>query len=240
MLEANQSEKHQSNHPGNSEQKDRPSRPSQPNQPYQPYQQKQSGSRLLPKRGLKLSDILVTVLVSLVLGVVYHFWSSVYNLFSPLFPQADELVYGMWFIAPTLVFLLIRKPGVALLAEVAAAHVEILFGSEWGIQLVLYSVIQGLGAELVFALFRYRKYSASVAALAGIAAAGGSIIPDIYYGYVADYETWLLIAKYAMRAVSSALIAGYLAYALVKAVEATGVTSLLRPVNAKDYAALDD
>lgn len=192
------------------------------------------------RRGLKLSDILVTILVSLVLGVIYHFWSSVYKLFSPLFFQADELVYGMWFIAATLVFLLIRKPGVAVLAEVAAAHVEILFGSEWGIQLVLYSVLQGLGAELVFALFRYRKFSGSVAALAGVGASVGSLIPDIYYGYVADYSTWMLIAKYSMRAVSSALIAGYLAYALAKAVEATGVTSLLRPVAAKDYAALED
>ncbi|MFD1178303.1 ECF transporter S component [Paenibacillus puldeungensis] len=192
------------------------------------------------RRGLKLSDLLVTVLVSVVLGVVYHFWSSVYNLFSPLFPEADEIVYGMWFIAPTLVFLLIRKPGVALIAEVAAAHVEILFGSEWGIQLVMYSVLQGLGAELIFAAFRYRKFSGSVAALAGIGAVIGSIIPDIYYGYVQDYETWLLIAKYAMRIVSSALIAGYLAYGLAKAVEATGVTSLLRPVESKDYAALDD
>lgn len=192
------------------------------------------------RRGLKLSDILVTILVSLVLGVIYHFWSSIYKLFSPLFFQADELVYGMWFIAATLVFLLIRKPGVAVLAEVAAAHVEILFGSEWGIQLVLYSVLQGLGAELVFALFRYRKFSGSVAALAGVGASVGSLIPDIYYGYVADYSTWMLIAKYSMRAVSSALIAGYLAYALAKAVEATGVTSLLRPVAAKDYAALED
>ncbi|MBA9084499.1 energy-coupling factor transport system substrate-specific component [Fontibacillus solani] len=192
------------------------------------------------KRGLKLSDLLVTVIVSIVLGVVYHFWSSVYNLFSPLFPQADELVYGMWFIAATLVFLLIRKPGVALIAEVAAAHVEILFGSEWGIQLLLYSVLQGLGAELVFAAFRYRKFSGSVAALAGVGAAIGSIIPDIYYGYVADYETWLLVTKYVLRGISAALIAGYLAYAIAKAVEATGVTQQLRPVSDSDYAALDD
>lgn len=171
---------------------------------------------------------------------MYHFWGSVYNLFSPLFPQADEIVYGMWFLAPTLVFLLIRKPGVALIAEIAAAHVAILFGSEWGIQLVMYGVLQGLGAELVFAAFRYRKFSGAVAALAGIGAAVGSLIPDIYYGYVADYETWLLIAKYAMRALSSAVIAGYLAFALAKAVEATGVTNLLRPVADKDYAALND
>ncbi|MMZ57837.1 putative HMP/thiamine permease protein YkoE [compost metagenome] len=192
------------------------------------------------KRGLKLSDLLVTVIVSIVLGVVYHFWSSVYNLFSPLFPQADELVYGMWFIAATLVFLLIRKPGVALIAEVAAAHVEILFGSEWGIQLLLYSVLQGLGAELVFAAFRYRKFSGWVAALAGIGAAIGSIIPDIYYGYVADYETWLLVTKYVLRMISAALITGYLAYAIARAVEATGVTQQLRPVSDSDYAALDD
>lgn len=192
------------------------------------------------KRGLKLSDLLVTVVVSIVLGVVYHFWSSVYNLFSPLFPQADEMVYGMWFIAATLVFLLIRKPGVALIAEVAAAHVEIMFGSAWGIQLLLYSVLQGLGAELVFAAFRYRKFSGSVAALAGVASAIGSIIPDIYYGYVADYETWLLVTKYTLRGISGALIAGYFAYAIAKAVEATGVTQQIRPVSDSDYKALDD
>ena len=46
----------------------------------------------------QLSDILVTVLVSLVLGVIYHFWGSVYNLLKPLFFEADELLYGMWFL----------------------------------------------------------------------------------------------------------------------------------------------
>lgn len=192
------------------------------------------------KRGLTLSDLLVTVLVSLVFGVVYHFWGSVYKLFSPLFLQADELVYGMWFIAATLVFLLIRKPGVALIAEVAAAHVEVLFGSEWGLQLAVYGLLQGLGAELVFAAFRYKKYSASVAALAGVGAAAGSLVPDIYYGYVQDYETWLLVLKYSLRAVGAAVICGYAAYAIAKAVEATGVTSLIRPVEDKDYKALDD
>ncbi|MNT87900.1 putative HMP/thiamine permease protein YkoE [compost metagenome] len=101
-------------------------------------------------------------------------------------------------------------------------------------------MLQGLGAELVFAAFRYRKFSGSVAALAGVGAAIGSIIPDIYYGYVADYETWLLVTKYVLRGISAALIAGYLAYAIAKAVEATGVTQQLRPVSDSDYAALDD
>lgn len=190
-------------------------------------------------RVLKLSDLLVTVLLSLVIGVVYHFWNSVYDLFKPLFFQADEIVYGVWFLAPTLAMLLIRKPGVAILAEVAASHVEILFGSEWGLQLVLYCVVQGLAAELIFAVFRYRSYKMGTAALAGMAAALGSFFVDIYYGYVADYTTWMMIFKYVMRLVSSVVLAGYLAYALTKALEATGVTQLLRPVTAKDYEALD-
>ncbi|MDR0267017.1 ECF transporter S component [Paenibacillus sp.] len=191
------------------------------------------------RKGLKLSDLLVTILLSLVLGVVYHFWSSVYDLFKPLFFQAHQLAYGVWFLAPTLAMLLIRKPGVAILAEVAAAHVEILFGSEWGIQLVLYSVVQGLAAEMVFAVFRYRSFRMGTAAFAGAAAAIGSLLIDIYYGYVADYTLWMVLYKYTLRIISSAVLAGYLAYALAKSLEATGVTQLLRPVAKQDYEALD-
>ncbi|MFC7678285.1 ECF transporter S component [Paenibacillus sp. GCM10028914] len=191
-------------------------------------------------KGLRLSDILVTVLVSLVLGVVYHFWGSVYNLFKPLFFEADELLYGMWFAAATLAFLLIRKPGVALIAELAAAHVEVLFGSGWGLNLLLYGIIQGLGAELVFAAFRYRKYTVSIVALAGAMSAVGSMLMDFYLAYTDDYAWWLFVAKYSMRVLSGAVIAGFLMFALAKALERTGVTSLLRPASAKDYEALDD
>lgn len=189
-------------------------------------------------KGLKLSDVLVTVFLSLALGVVYHFWGSVYRLLSPLFFQADELVYGVWFLAAILAFLLIRKPGVAFIAEVAAAHVEILFGSEWGFQLLLYSVVQGLAAEAIFALFRYRSYSAAVAGMAGLASAIGSFGVDVYYGYVLDYTPWMIAFKYILRGISGIIFAGFLGFALAKSLEATGVTQLLRPVTAKDMESL--
>ncbi|MFF3922684.1 ECF transporter S component [Paenibacillus lactis] len=193
-----------------------------------------------PRKGLRLSDILVTVLVSLVLGVVYHFWGSVYNLLKPLFFEADELLYGMWFAAATLAYLLIRKPGVAIIAEVAAAHVEVLFGSGWGLTLLMYGLIQGLGAELVFAATRYRSSSTFTVALAGAAAAVGSMLLDFFYSYTDDLQTWMFLAKYGMRIFSGAVIAGLLMLVLAKALERTGVTSLLRPASQKDYEALDD
>lgn len=189
-------------------------------------------------RALKFSDILITVMVALVFGLIYKFWGSVYGVVSPLFFQADEITYGMWFIAGPIAFLLIRKPGVALLAEVAAGSVSALIGSEWGIQTFVYGLVQGLGCELVFALFLYRNWSIIVAGLAGVMSAAGSFVVDIYYGYV-DYEAWVLVIKYGLRAISSFVIAGMFAYYLVRALEATGVTKLIRPVSKSEYDSLD-
>lgn len=193
-----------------------------------------------PQTGLalKFSDILITILLALVLGVIYKLWGSVYDLFKPLFFQADELVYGMWFIAATFAFLLIRKPGVALLAELAASHVELLFGTEWGIQLFMYGLIQGLCAEIVFALFRYRSYGIGTASLAGLAVVVGSVAIDYSYGYISDYEPWMFFVKYGLRCISGIVITGMAAYYLVKALEATGVTKLIRPVAKAEYDAL--
>ena len=170
----------------------------------------------------RLSDILVTVLVSLVLGVIYHFWGSVYNLLKPLFFEADELLYGMWF-AATLAYLLIRKPGVAIIGRRPTWKCCL---AGWGLTLLLYGLIQGLGAELVFAAFRYRSTSAWTLAIAGAGATIGSMIMDFYYSYTDDLQTWMFLAKYGMRVLSGAVIAGLLMLLLAKALDRTGVTSL--------------
>ena len=36
-------------------------------------------------------------------------------------------------------------------------------GSEWGLSVLIFGIIQGLFAELIFAAFRYRNYSITVA-----------------------------------------------------------------------------
>jgi energy-coupling factor transport system permease protein len=189
-------------------------------------------------KALKFSDILITVMIAVVFGVIYKFWGSVYDVFKPLFVGGDEILYGMWFMAGPLAFLIIRKPGVALLAELAAANIEALLGSQWGGQAIVYGLIQGIGAEIVFALFRYRKSGVLVAALAGLVSGLGSVIVDVIYGY-ADFEAWMLVLKYSLRAVSSIVIAGVFAYYLVRALESTGVTKLVRPVAKEEYASLD-
>ena len=190
-------------------------------------------------KGLKLTDILVTVVLSIAFGIVYKLWGPLYYALKPLGLHLDQFIYGMWFIAAIVAFLIIRKPGVALLAEVAASSGEFLMGSEWGLEVLLYGFIQGLFAELVLMAFGYKRSGVIVVSLASIAACGGSLIMDFYKGYIEDLAAWNLTLLIVMRVAGSILFSGLLAQVIVKALERTGVTNVLRPASKEDFDSLN-
>jgi energy-coupling factor transport system substrate-specific component len=189
-------------------------------------------------KGLKLTDILITIVIAAVFGVIYRIWGPMYDVLKPFGLHAEQLSYGMWFMAATFAFLVIRKPGVALLAEVAAATIEALFGGSWGVSTLVYGLLQGLGAELVFALFLYRRANVGVTILASFASAALSLLVDNYYGYIDQLTFWNYCLFIGLRLLGSALIAGVFAYYLAGALARTGVLSLVRPVSKKDYDVL--
>lgn len=199
-------------------------------------------SRAAVKRskGLKLTDILVTVVIAVVFGLIYRIWGPVYDLVKITGLQTEQLSYGMWFIASTAAFLIIRKPGVALLAELAASVFEMLIGSQYSVDSLTYGILQGLGAELVFALFAYRSFSLAVTCLAGIGAGAGSLVMDWYKGYLVELQGWNITLYFVFRLISCVVITGGVAYYLVKALEATGVTRIVRPVSDEDRHSLYD
>ncbi len=194
----------------------------------------------MTKKGLKLTDILVTIVISIAFGIVYILWGPLYYTLTPLGLHLDQLVYGMWFIAGPAAYLIIRKPGVALLAEIAAASGEFLLGSPWGLSVLLYGVVQGLFAELVFMSVRYKKFNLPIAIIAAIASCIGSMIMDIAFGEITSLAIWNLSLLTIARLIGSIFFAGIVAYYLVKVLEATGVTNLVRPASNKEYAALDE
>lgn len=190
-------------------------------------------------RGLKLTDILVTIVIAVVFGIIYKIWGPMYDVVKPLGTHAEQTIYGMWFLAGTFAFLVIRKPGVALLAEIAAASISALLGSEWGLSTLYYGALQGLGAEIVFAIFLYRYANVWVTSLAALGAAAGSLVLDFGYGYIESLSTWNYTLLIGFRALGSIVIAGVFASALSKALELTGVTKALRPASQADYDALN-
>jgi len=188
---------------------------------------------------LRLTDILVTIVIAVVFGVIYKIWGPTYDLMKPFGVHAEQMIYGMWFMAGTFAFLVIRKPGVAILAEVAASTVSAFLGSEWGMSTLVYGLLQGLGAEIFFAAFLYRKTNLPVTCLAAIGAGLASLILDYQYGYIESLSAWNYTLFIGFRLIGSAVIAGVFAYYLAKALELTGVTRTLRPASKQDYEALD-
>ena len=99
----------------------------------------------------------------------------------------------MWLVPAVLAPLIIRKPGAALFAELVAASISALLGSQWGPDTLLSGFIQGAAAELVFAVTGYRRWSMAVLAVAAVASALGAWAHD-WWLYYADVSIELQVA----------------------------------------------
>ncbi|MDO4479411.1 MAG: ECF transporter S component [Lachnospiraceae bacterium] len=162
----------------------------------------------------KLNDIILTAMICIVFGVIYL--GAVYLIgivdglfaFTGLSKLGTELIFGVWLMAATFAGYVIQKPGVAIVAEVIAAVIEVLLGNWFGPMVIVAGIIQGLGAEIVFAAFKYRRFQGKVMYLAAI----GSCITSFLWSFVRSgylqFSIGVLVIYFLIRLVSSLLFAG--------------------------------
>ena len=137
------------------------------------------------------------------------------------FPPSIGLIAGLWVLAGPLAGAIIRKPGAALLCELIAAIVEAVLGSHFGATVLLSGLIQGLGAELIFAAFGYRKFNLWVTSLAGLlAAAFMSVSENIMYN--AEWQFGFQAAYTVCAIISGVVISGIGAWFAYRAIAKTG------------------
>lgn len=173
-----------------------------------------------------LRETLVTAVLGAVFGVLYLGWVQLWLVLQAVFGAVTmDVVMGFWFIVSIIAAAIIRKPGVALVSEVMAAAVQVLLGSPAGVLLLLTGLVQGAGAEAVFAATHWRRYSLPVLMAAGM---GAAVFSFVYTWIRFDYGSLapgLLIAMFALRLASGALLGGLLGHYIVKALYRTGVLS---------------
>ncbi len=180
-----------------------------------------------PARSLRWRtvDIVVTAVLGVAFGVVFWAW----NLLAALaVPPVSGLLNGVYLMPGVVAGLLVRKPGAAVFASTLAAAVSLLLGSPYGLIIVIYGLVQGIGGELGFLLTRYRSFGWATAILAGITAGLSTSILDLslYYPVSADYPFWSFTAPYTLFTVlSSVLLAGIVGLLLVRALARTGALS---------------
>ena len=170
-------------------------------------------------------DIVVTAVIGVAFGVVFWFWNTIWAPLDGVFalaPWAKDLLYAVWLIPAVLAPLIVKKRGAALFAEITAAGVSALLGSQWGPDALLSGFVQGAAAELVFAMTFYRSYAFPTLVVAAVASAAAAWIHDwaLYYAAV---DPAVQLVRGAMMAISAAIIAAGGSVLIERSLRQTGV-----------------
>ena len=174
----------------------------------------------------RVVDIVVAAVLGVATGLIFWIWNSVgyawYTAADALTPGLGGIAVGVWLLGGVLGGLVIRKPGAAIFVELLAAAVSATLGSQWGPETLYSGLAQGIGAELIFLIFAYRRFTPVVAMLAGAGAAVGAFLLELVLS--ANYAKSLLfnITYFSTLIVSGLLLAGLLGYVLVRALAAAG------------------
>lgn len=154
---------------------------------------------------------------SVALGVAFWGWTFAYEVTKPALKLVglNYLAAGFWIFASVFTPLIVRRPFVAIIASVIAAGVEGVI-THWGAMALVWGLVQGLGAEAIFAATGYRKWSLYIVVAASMMSATASFVLDyFYYGY-SQMALTLQVTQYLSFVVSSVVLAGFLSYILVQ------------------------
>lgn len=183
------------------------------------------------KEGLRwqLKDIIMVAVLGLVFAVIYlailYAGVAVTAVLTPfgLAPFGYEIFYGIWFMGATVAAFIIQKPGVALVTEFLAAFLEFLMGNMGGPLVLISGLMQGVGCEIGFAMFRYRRFDTLSMCMSGIMAAVVSFLWGFVQSAYALITPGMLVAMLAVRIVSAVVFAGLISKLAGQGLAKTGV-----------------
>lgn len=178
------------------------------------------------RRGITLHDLVLLAALAVVFGFLYwalvQAWGALQVAMGPFGDLAQNVLIGGWMVVAPLAVYIVRKPGVGIVVEIIAAIVEVVFlASPVGPMLILVGFIQGLGAELPFALTRYRRFGWGVFVASGLSAA------VFNFALGAVRSGWLgqdfLALRMGFQVLSGIVLCGLLARVIGDALLRTGV-----------------
>ena len=172
-------------------------------------------------------DIVVASVIGVAAGIIFWAWGLAYGPLSAALsatPGFTALLGGGWLFAAVLGGLIIRKPGAAIYTELIAATVSALLGSQWGFGTLISGLVQGLGAEIVFALFFYANWSVFTAVLAGAGAGVAMSINDLVVWYP-GVDFGFQVTYVICGVISGAVIGGLMSWFIVRGLARAGALS---------------
>lgn len=187
-----------------------------------------------------LRDVLVLAVLGAVFGFVYwalvQAWGGLQLLLGPFGDLAQNALMGGWIVVAPLAVFVVRRPGAGVVAEITAAFVEFAFlGSPVGPSLLVAGLVQGGGAEVAFAVTRYRRYGWPTFLAAGVTGVTANFL------YAAAAFSWwsqeLLGLRIVLQLAGGVLLCGVLAKLLADGLLRAGALEGFAP--GRDAARLE-
>lgn len=177
-------------------------------------------------------DLLTCAFLGVAFGVAYWGWYLAYQVPSraleAVFPPLQGITGAPWLMAGVVGGLVIRRPGAAFFAEVIAASVEALIGSQWGVATLVSGALQGLGAEIGFAILAYASFGLGAALVAGALSAPMEAVYE-WFSYWTDWDMGYKVAYLLILTAAGAVIAGGVGWLLTRGLARAGALNALPP-----------
>jgi energy-coupling factor transport system substrate-specific component len=176
----------------------------------------------------RVVDIVVASVLGVASGIIFWAWGLAWTPLSGLLaftPGLEGLLAGGWLFAGVLGGLVIRKPGAAIFTELVAAVVSALIGTQWGFSTLIWGLIEGLGAELVFAIFLYANWRLWGALVAGAGAGVAVGLLDTSFTSYAALDFGFKLVYFFAAVISGIVLAGLLSWLAVRGLARTGALS---------------
>ncbi len=172
----------------------------------------------------KTVDLIVSAVISVAFGLIFLAYGLLYVALVPVFGQVGIMLFlGFYYIIGVLVPYIVRRPGAALLASFLAAFTELLAGSPFGIAAVWAGLVQGAGAEVVFAAGRWRNYCWYMLVAAAVASGIFAFVYEYFLFSYGALSAGVQLGLFLVRIPSAALLGGLLAKGIGDALARTGV-----------------
>lgn len=172
---------------------------------------------------IKLKEIVVVAMISAILSVVFTGMDSMYQPIQSIFgPLGGDIIGGIYYLSALIPAFIVRKPGAALVGSLFTGVMNLLLGSPYGINIIVASLLQGVGVEVILAISKYKKYSFVNMALAGVLASILVTARD-YFVFGFSLYAGMIPMMLVARVISSIILGGALSMVIGNGLKATGV-----------------
>jgi len=170
-------------------------------------------------------ELVAIVILGVVTGALNGIFSTLWDaLFAMGGSYLANIIFGIFYLGPMLAAYLVRKPGAALICGVIQGLVEVVAGTPFGFIAVGWTVLQALGIEVGFLIFRYKQWNWGVVALAAFLA-GPFNYPLTFFVFSLAKTPLFSLPAYVFGWLTGIVLAGFLGKLIGEGVARTGATT---------------